>query len=74
MTLNAGFSTSRDENLTQAEKEEREMIEKFIKENGVTQLKPARAPGIESSRLTNERIANARREFRKNNQLKAQNK
>lgn len=74
MTLNAGFSTGRDENLTQAEKEEREMVEKFIQEKGITQLQPAGAPGNEATRSTNERIAKARREFRKNNQLKAQNK
>jgi hypothetical protein len=70
-TANSGFSTFRGD---QTSEEDRKLVEEFIRKNGVTQLQPAGADGNESSLGTRDRIAHARREFRKARREAAANK
>lgn len=58
VTLNSGLINKLDDETAR-------MIEDFIQKNGVKKLQPAGATGNEASRHTNERIAQARRDFRK---------
>lgn len=64
MTLNGGFSVARGDGL---QKEDRELIEEYMKTHAVTKLQPAGLDGNEASRGTKERIAKLRREFRSKN-------
>jgi phenylalanyl-tRNA synthetase beta subunit len=61
-TLNGGFATSRGDQFSP---EDRALIEEFIRTKGIEKIQPAGADGNEASRGTRERIAVARREFRK---------
>ena len=62
VTLNGGFSTARGDQLSA---DDRDLIEEFIRSKGVQQIQPAAAGSNEASRATRERVAQARREFRK---------
>lgn len=68
-TLNGGFSVSRGDVVSP---EDRALIDEFIRTKGVQTIQPAAAGSNEASRGTRERIAQARREFRK--AQKAKNK
>jgi hypothetical protein len=48
-----------------------EMVAEWMSRNEVTVVQPAAGSGNEQSRATRERVAQARREFRKNARLKA---
>lgn len=61
-TLNAGFAEARGDKLT---KEDRDLIADFIATRGIETVQPAGADGNEATRGTRERIAQARRDFRK---------
>jgi hypothetical protein len=61
-TLNGGFSTARGDTVAP---EDRALIDEFIRNKGVQTIQPAGADGNEATRGTKERIAVARREFRK---------
>jgi phenylalanyl-tRNA synthetase beta subunit len=61
-TLNGGFANTRGDILS---KEDRALVEEFIRTKGITKLLPAGADSNEASRATKERIAQARRDFRK---------
>lgn len=67
-TLNAGFAQTRENKISESDKA---LIEEFIRTVGVTKLQPAGVDGNEASRGTRERIAAARREFRKNRKNKS---
>jgi len=64
VTLNAGFSTSVENKLSE---QENDMIQEYLEKNGVTKCPPALVAGGETSRATNEFVALERREHRKNN-------
>lgn len=66
-TLNGGFSTARGDTVTP---EDRAMIDEFIRTKGITKVLPAAADSNEASRSTKERIAQARRDFRKSQKNK----
>jgi hypothetical protein len=70
-TLNGGFSVARGD---QVSVEDRKLIDEFLSKNSVTKIQPAGADGNEASRGTRERIAIARREFRKNKRAAAKQK
>lgn len=61
-TLNGGFALIRDEKIS---KEDRDLIDDFIRTKGIQKIQPAGADGNEATRGTRERIAQARRDFRK---------
>ena len=61
-TLNGGFSTTRGDIVSP---DDRALIDEFIRTKGATKIQPAAADGNEAARGTRERIAQARREFRK---------
>jgi hypothetical protein len=61
-TLNGGFSTARGDTVAP---EDRALIDEFIRTKGVQTIQPAGADGNEATRGTRERIAQARRDFRK---------
>ena len=61
-TLNGGFSTARGDAVAP---EDRALIDEFIRVKVIQQIQPAGADGHEATRGTRERIAVARREFRK---------
>lgn len=61
-TLNGGFALIREE---QVSKEDRDLIDEFIRTKGIQKIQPAAADGNEAARGTRERIAQARRDFRK---------
>lgn len=61
-TLNGGFAIARGDQISA---EDRILIEEFIRTKGIEKIQPAGADGNEASRGTRERIAIARREFRK---------
>lgn len=63
MTLNAGFSSSNEEKISEDDKK---LIADFIRTKGVTKLPPASASSNEATRATNELVAQKRREFRAN--------
>lgn len=48
-----------------------EMVAEWMSRNEVTVVQPAAGSGNEQSRATRERVAQARRDFRKNARLKA---
>ena len=66
-TLNGGFSVARGETISE---EDRDLIDEFIRTKGIKKLQPAGADGNEAVRGTKERIAQARRDFRKNQRNK----
>jgi hypothetical protein len=61
-TLNGGFSITRGDIVGS---DDRALIDEFIRTKGVQTIQPAGADGNEATRGTKERIATARREFRK---------
>lgn len=61
-TLNAGFAFIRGNKISD---EDKNLIDEFIREKGIQKLQPAGADGNEADRGTRERIAQARRDFRK---------
>jgi ribulose 1,5-bisphosphate carboxylase large subunit-like protein len=61
-TLNGGFASSRGDQYTP---EDKALIDEFIRTKGVQVIQPAAASSNEASRGTRERVAQARREFRK---------
>jgi hypothetical protein len=61
-TLNGGFSVARGDKVSA---EDRTLIDEFIRTKGVQKIQPAGADGNEATRGTRERIAQARRDFRK---------
>lgn len=61
-TLNSGFAFIRDEKISNDDKD---LIAEFIRTKGIQKIQPAGADGNEATRGTRERIAQARRDFRK---------
>lgn len=61
-TLNGGFSVARGDTVSV---DDRALIEEFMRTKGVQTIQPAGADGNEATRGTRERIAQARRDFRK---------
>lgn len=61
-TLNGGFSTAYGDRMGD---KDRALIDEFIRTKGIKKIQPAGVDGNEISRATRERIAIARREFRK---------
>ena len=66
-TLNGGFAITRDSKISD---EDKALIEEFIRTKGIKKIQPAAADGNEVTRGTRERIAQARREFRKSQKQK----
>jgi ABC-type glutathione transport system ATPase component len=67
-TLNGGFATARGDQMAA---EDRALVDEFIRTKGIEKIQPAGADGNEASRGTRERIAIARREFRKSKRKSA---
>lgn len=66
-TLNGGFSLTKPDAVSA---EDRALIDEFIRTKGVQTIQPAGADGNEATRGTRERIAQARRDFRKTQKQK----
>lgn len=60
-TLNGGFALTRTNKISD---EDKALIDEFIRTKGIQKIQPAGADSNEASRATNERIAQARRDFR----------
>lgn len=67
-TLNGGFSLTRDTSVSDAD---RDLINEFIRNKGVNHIQPAAAASNEACRASRERVAQARRDFRKAQRNKA---
>jgi hypothetical protein len=61
MTLNNGFSASQDSKIS---KEDRSLIDEFIRTKGVNKLKYSGIDNAETSMASRERLAQARSDFR----------
>ena len=63
-TLNSGFRHSEDNSSKKISQEDRDLIDAFIREKGVTQCPPSGADGNEISPSTHEFIMQKRKEYR----------
>jgi hypothetical protein len=70
VTLNSGFKHDPSKSSKNFSADERDAIEAFIRERGVTQCPPATVPGNEASRHTHRHVMELRKEFRKANKKK----